>query len=297
MSAMLASVSTFWTSVGRPRTPRSNGRGGTKVGLRGAAVQPVARARSPRPRRIARERRRARIARAPPAAAARRSRWPWLACAPAAPRPTAMTICLAPTAAAAAAAPSSTRCGLMRMSSASLWLAGSPSTPFATTTGSRPAATGAQLRGASGSPRRRARAARSPRRPRCSACALAAQRRHAAVALEVRGERRRRCPRAGAAAGRVLACAAGIAATALTARPAGWRRAVLGRAGRRLQQAQRDGAGEDRDAGRVDGEHPERSRRRCPSRRRAAARPATRGRRRSARRARRAARCGGAGGS
>ena len=35
MSAMLASVSTFWTSVGRPRTPRSNGRGGTKAGLAG----------------------------------------------------------------------------------------------------------------------------------------------------------------------------------------------------------------------------------------------------------------------
>ena len=35
MSARLASVSTFWMSVGRPRTPRSNGRGGVKVGLAG----------------------------------------------------------------------------------------------------------------------------------------------------------------------------------------------------------------------------------------------------------------------
>ena len=32
MRATWARVSTFWTSVGRPSTPRSNGRGGTVVG-------------------------------------------------------------------------------------------------------------------------------------------------------------------------------------------------------------------------------------------------------------------------
>jgi len=52
------------------------------------------------------------------------------------------TACRAPTIPAAATAPSSTRCGARASSTLSFALAGSPSAPFATTTGAvRPATT------------------------------------------------------------------------------------------------------------------------------------------------------------
>ena len=44
INAMCASVSTLQTSVGRPRTPRSNGRGGTVVGSRGPPLRCAIRA-------------------------------------------------------------------------------------------------------------------------------------------------------------------------------------------------------------------------------------------------------------
>ena len=142
MSARCASVSTFWTSVGRPPRPRSESRDDLAAGAgmprsiqcttalaspatnRSAAAQVVTWTRSKRTRR--------RSAMAAP----RISRT--LRCA-------TITASVAPTISAARTAPSRTRCGDLAISTLSLPLAGSPSVPFPITTGARPAATAASL--------------------------------------------------------------------------------------------------------------------------------------------------------
>ncbi len=143
MSARCASVSTFCTSVGAPRRPRWASRGGVAVGagtprwthcttaLAWPATNPSAAVRTS-------SRTRSRPARARSATASSRiSRTS---------RCTTITASLAPVISAASTAPSRTRCGEQAMSTRSFTLAGSPSVPFATTTGARPAATAASLR-------------------------------------------------------------------------------------------------------------------------------------------------------
>jgi len=143
MSARCASVSTFCTSVGAPRRPRRERCGGVAVGVgtprwiqcttalawpatnRSAAVRTSSRTRP--------ERARTRSA----TASATISRTP---------RCTTTTALLAPIISAASTAPSRTSCGDRAMSTRSFALAGSPSVPFATTTGACPAATAASLR-------------------------------------------------------------------------------------------------------------------------------------------------------
>ena len=136
ISAAWARVSTFWTSVGRPSTPRSNGRGGFDVGRaspsltkwtaadsspamydRGGATSSIGiRVRSARDssRRSANARSRAAIA--------------WV-CS----EPTYRMIHSAPTASAASSAPSSTRCGRVAIRTRSFADRGSPSAPLART--------------------------------------------------------------------------------------------------------------------------------------------------------------------
>ena len=276
MSAMLASVSTFWTSVGRPRTPRSIGPRRHEGRLRGPAVQPLhERGLLAGDEAVGHGDELDPLALAGAAALGDRAR-PGSPCALVALRPTATTICARTDGAAAAAAPSSTRCGLIRISRLSLWLAGSPSTPFATTMGERPAATARSLRcvGKPAPPR--------PRRPLASTAAisalrLAAQRGQAAVARDVRGQRASARPPAAAGAGASAARARRVAPRRSSARPAAGRREVLGGRRGRRQQAQHDRC---------------RRRPRCRRRRRRASStaPASRAHARAVQRARRARR-------
>ncbi len=137
MNGRLASVSTLLTSVGRPSTPSSNGRGGLSVGLAGPPLIDPHRGRSPR--RRCRPGRRS--PRSPAAAPGARRRWP----APLPPRSRhagrrrRRMPRRAPTIRAASRRPSSTRCGRLRSSQRSLTEAGSPSSPLASTTVWRPA--------------------------------------------------------------------------------------------------------------------------------------------------------------
>ena len=132
--AMWASVSTLWTSVGRPTTPRSNTRGGLNRGMAGCPLIRLASADSS----PARKRGGASMtstgvmsmrAAARSATTARSRSWSRVF------RCTYSATAWEPTASAASWRPSRTRCGEIHSSDLSLSLAGSPSAPLPMTTG------------------------------------------------------------------------------------------------------------------------------------------------------------------
>ena len=128
--------------MARPRTPRSNGRGGTNVGLASPPfTQWTSALSSPATYRDGRST--ARMWTASTRAARRSSSArATVTLARRSGRSSAMTTSEASTASAASAAPSSTRCGRLVSNHASFALAGSPSEPLAITKrGPRPLAT------------------------------------------------------------------------------------------------------------------------------------------------------------
>ena len=135
MSARWARVSTFWTRVGFPPSPRSDSRGGVAVGVGiPRSIQCTTALASPATNRSAAVTTRirtgsARARRRSATASSTISRTEWC---------TTITAWRAPTSSAASAAPSRTRCGDRASRTLSFALAGSPSVPFATTTGACP---------------------------------------------------------------------------------------------------------------------------------------------------------------
>ena len=143
MSARCASVSTFCTRVGFPPSPRSDSRGGVRVGAGTPfSIQCTTALASPPTNRSAPVTTctgtwsiPARLRSAAASSMISRTE----VC-------TTITARLAPVIAAASTAPSRTRCGDRASRTLSLALAGSPSVPLATTTGARRAATAASFR-------------------------------------------------------------------------------------------------------------------------------------------------------